>query len=159
MVTLATWRWAGAIFVAALAILGAMSPAEAKAAWIKSNWASGTFVYADLCTLPESGTRVGQRIILRRSPNGDALSYEGADKSEPLAAASMTVDDATKAITFAVQTEAGPLRFQGIAAPDTLTGTLEDEAGAHPVHLPRVLRSHAHEACPGETTGSIGRRR
>ena len=81
MVTLATWRRAGAIFVAALAILGAMSPAEAKAAWIKSNWASGTFVYADLCTLPESGTRVGQRIILRRSPNGDALSYEGADKS------------------------------------------------------------------------------
>jgi hypothetical protein len=130
------------------------APAQARTAW-----ASGTFVYADLCTLKETGTRSGQRIILRRSPNGDGLTYEGAEQSGPRAAADMTLDDATKALSFAVETEAGPLHFQGVAGADALTGTFEDEAGAHPVHLPRILRSHAHEACQGETTGSIVPRR
>ncbi|MCJ2032828.1 hypothetical protein [Methylobacterium sp. J-068] len=146
-----------ALFVGSLpglVLLGVARPALAKPAWT-----TGTFVYADLCTQPESGTRVGQRVILRRSPNGDGLTYEGAEQSGPLAAGDMTVDDATHAITFAVETGAGALHFEGVATPDALTGTFEDEAGAHPVHLPRVLRSHAHEACRGETTGSIDRRR
>jgi hypothetical protein len=154
MMTLATWQRAGAHLVPALALLGAAPAARAKPAWT-----SGTFVYADLCTLPESGTRAGQRVILRRSPNGDGLTYEGAENSHPVAAASMSLDDATKAISFAVETDSGSLQFRGVAGSDALTGTLTDEAGAHPVHLPRVLRSHAHEACPDETTtGSIGRR-
>ncbi|KQP41123.1 hypothetical protein ASF49_18625 [Methylobacterium sp. Leaf104] len=133
--------------------------AEADPAQARTTWASGTFVYADLCTLPESGARTGQRITLRRSPNGDGLTYEGAEHPGPRAAAEVTLDDATKAISFAVETEAGPLHFQGVAGADALTGTFEDEAGSHPVHLPRVLRSHAHEACPGEATGSIVQRR
>ncbi|MGU3361811.1 hypothetical protein ACLBWX_15885 [Methylobacterium sp. M6A4_1b] len=133
--------------------------AEADPVQARTAWASGTFVYADLCTLPESGTRTGQRITLRRSPNGDGLTYEGAGHPGPRAAAEVTLDDVTKAISFAVETEAGPLHFQGVAGADALTGTFEDEAGAHPVHLPRVLRSHAHEACQGEATGSIAQRR
>ena len=132
---------------------------EAASAQARTAWASGTFVYADLCTLPQTGTRSGQRITLRRSPNGDGLTYEGAEQGGPRAAAEITLDDTTKAIRFAVETEAGPLHFQGVAGADALTGTFEDEAGAHPVSLPRVLRSHAHEACHGDTTGSIAPRR
>lgn len=133
--------------------------AEAAPAQARTAWASGTFVYADLCTLPQTGTRSGQRITLRHSPNGDGLTYEGAEQRGPRAAADVTLDDATKAIRFAVETEVGPLHFQGVAGADALTGTFEDEAGAHAVSLPRVLRSHAHEACHGDTTGSITPRR
>ncbi|KQP75277.1 hypothetical protein ASF41_15870 [Methylobacterium sp. Leaf111] len=129
--------------------------AEAAPAQARTAWASGTFVYADLCTLPQTGTRSGQRITLRRSPNGNGLTYERAEQRGPRAAADVTLDDATKAIRFAVETEVGPLHFQGVAGADALTGTFEDEAGAHTVSLPRVLRSHAHEACHGDTTGSI----
>ena len=157
MVIPTRFRRAGARVMPGLVLcilVAVAAPARARTAW-----ASGTFVYADLCTLPETGARSGQRIILRRSPNGDALTYEGAEHPGPRAAADMTLDDATKAITFAVETEAGPIHFQGVAGPDALTGTFEDETGAHPVHLPRVLRSHAHEACQGEATGSIAPRR
>ena len=145
--------WIGLILAA---FLGAAHPAEARPDPGRSAWTSGTFVYADLCTAAPSGTRIGRRITLRRSPNGDGLIYEAAETPGPVAAARMTLDDATKALAFAVETGAGPRHFEGIATPDALTGILEDEAGAHPIRLPRVLRSHAHEACPGETTGSIG---
>jgi hypothetical protein len=132
---------------------------EAAPAQARTAWASGTFVYADLCTLPETGARSGQRITLRRSPNGDGLTYEGAEQRGPRTAADITLDNATHTIHFAVETEAGLLHFEGVAGADALTGTFEDEAGAHPVSLPRVLRSHAHEACHGDTTGSLTPRR
>ena len=156
-VTPRTRQRAGVLVLPGLALCLLM--AEATPAQARTAWASGTFVYADLCTLPETGARSGQRITLRRSPNGDGLTYEGAEQVSPRAAAEITFDDATRAVRFAVETEAGPLRFQGVAGADALTGTFEDESGAHPVFLPRVLRSHAHEACHGDTTGSISPRR
>lgn len=157
MVT-STGKRVGASLGAGLAGLGLLTVGFAGPASAKPAWTSGTFVYADLCTRSDDGTRVGQRIVLRRSPNGDGLTYEGAEGTAPLAA-TMSLDDATRALSFAVETEAGALRFAGSATPEALDGTLEDEAGAHPVHLPRVLRSHAHEACPEDVTGSLRRKR
>lgn len=132
-------------------LLGAAPTASAKTAWT-----SGTYVYADLCTEPD-GARAGHRITLRRSPNGDGLVYEGARRPEPVRAGTIAVDDATRTIAFDVETPSGPLAFRGTLNPDALTGILDDAAGSRPVRLPRVLRSHAHEACAAETTGSVGR--
>lgn len=139
--------------VAVAGLIGAAMPAQARPAW-----ASGTFVYADLCTETGGGGRAGRRITLRRSPNGDALTYEGASARAPLPVATMRLDPETRALAFTVETEDRIIAFRGTLAVDALTGTVEDEAGPRPVRLPRVLRSHAHEACRGEAgdvTGSI----
>ncbi|NEU13249.1 hypothetical protein G3T14_14060 [Methylobacterium sp. BTF04] len=134
------------------AILGiGVVPAEARPVW-----SSGTYVYADLCTVAENGTRAGQRITLRRSPRGDGLVYEAASLSGPVQADTIALDDATKAIDFVAATESGPVHFHGTMAVDSLTGVVEDESGPHPVHLPRVLRPHAHEVCQPDATGSLG---
>ncbi|KQT50568.1 hypothetical protein ASG52_07090 [Methylobacterium sp. Leaf456] len=127
----------------------AVAPAEARPGWV-----SGTWVYADLCTSPEDGAQAGRRITLKRSPNGDGLIYEGAGLRVPVLT-TVTVDDATKDVAFRVETEAGLVSFHGTAGPEALVGTLDSAAGSQPVRLKRVLRSRAHEACPGETTGSI----
>lgn len=124
-------------------------PSEARPGWV-----SGTWVYVDLCTMPEDGSQVGRRITLKRSPNGDGLVYEGAGLRSPVAT-SVTIDDATKDVAFRVETEAGLVSFQGTAGSEALIGTLDSAAGSQPVRLKRVLRSRAREACPGETTGSI----
>lgn len=129
--------------------LTAAGPALARPGWV-----SGTWVYADLCTMPDDGSRAGRSITLRRSPNGDGLIYESAGLRAPVAT-SVTVDDATKDVSFRVETEAGLVSFHGTAGPEALVGTLDSAAGSQPVRLRRVLRSRAHEACPGETTGSI----
>jgi hypothetical protein len=124
-------------------------PSQARPGWV-----SGTWIYADLCTMPEDGSQAGRRITLKRSPNGDGLVYEGAGLRAPVAT-SVTIDDATKDVAFRIETETGLVSFQGTAGPDALIGTLDSAAGSQPVRLKRVLRSRAHEACPGETTGSI----
>lgn len=121
----------------------------------RSDWPSGTYVYADLCTAAQNGTRMGQRITLRRSPLGDGLVYEAASLSAPVHAGTVALDAATKALDFVVETDGGEIRFHGTMAVESLTGTFEDEAGSRPVHLPRVLRPHAHDTCAGETTGSL----
>lgn len=135
----------------------AAKPAGTKPAGTKPAWTSGTFVFADLCTDSESGTRAGHRVTLRRSPNGDWIVYEGARVPAPVRAGTLSVDDSTKTVAFGAETEAGRVAFHGMLSEGTLIGTLEDEAGSHPVRLPRVLRSHGHEACRGDTTGSVGR--
>lgn len=155
MARLATCRGAWAWVLPGLALGAALwdaAPASARSAW-----ASGTFVYADLCTLPGTGTPTDQRImdqrvVLRRSPNGDGLTYQSGGAAEALPAGALNLDEATKAITFVVETGAGPLHFEGVAPADALTGTVVDAGGVHPVHLPRILRSHAHEPCPDGTT-------
>lgn len=150
MTSLTRWEWAGTQVLPGLALCILLTdavPAEARTAW-----ASGTFVYADLCTPPGTGLPVGHRVTLRRSPNGDGLTYQGGGAALILPAGALSVDEASKAITFAVETEAGPLRFEGVATADALTGTFLDAGGVHPVHLPRTLRSHAHEPCPDGTT-------
>lgn len=136
----------GGLLVSGIALV---SPAEARPGWV-----SGTWVYADLCTLPDDGTRTGRRITLKRSPNGDGLIYEGAGLRAPVST-TVTVDDATKDVAFRVETEAGLVSFHGTAGPEALIGTLDSAAGSQPVRLRRVLRARAPEACPGETTGSI----
>ena len=100
-VTPRTLQRAGVLVLPGLALcfMAEATPAQARTAW-----ASGTFVYADLCTLPETGARSGQRITLRRSPNGDGLTYEGAEQVSPRAAAEITFDNATRAVRFAVET-------------------------------------------------------
>lgn len=143
-------RPGGIALLATLALAGA-APAQAR-----SDWASGTYVFADLCTAAESGVRVGQRITLRRSPLGDALVYEAASLPDPIRTGDVALDPATKALDFRLETEGGEMRFHGTMAVDGLTGTVSDEAGTRPVHLPRILRPHAHDICPGETTGSLG---
>lgn len=159
MARLATWRGAWAWVPPGLALGAALW--DAAPALARSAWASGTFVYADLCTLSGTGTPtdqrvmgqrvMGQRVVLRRSPNGDGLTYLGGGAAEALPAGALNLDEATKAITFVVETGAGPLRFEGVASADALTGTVVDAGGVHPVHLPRTLRSHAHEPCPDGT--------
>ncbi|MCK2054732.1 hypothetical protein [Methylobacterium sp. 37f] len=134
-------------------LLCAATQAQARSAWI-----TGTFVYADLCTVRDNGARNGHRVMLRRSPNGNAVTFEGADHIGPVAVEAMSLDDSTRALTFAVSTETGAIRFQGVVEPGALTGTIEDEAGLHAVHLPRVLRSRTHETCSDEITGAIGQR-
>jgi hypothetical protein len=130
--------------------------AAAPSALAKPAWTSGTYVYADLCT-ESDGARAGHRITLRRSPNGDGLTYEGARLPGAARAGTIAVDDATRTIAFDVETPSGPLAFRGTLGSDALTGALDDEAGSRLLSLPRVLRSRAHEACRVETTGSIGR--
>ncbi|WP_027173365.1 hypothetical protein [Methylobacterium sp. 10] len=132
------------------------APAVARSVPAKPVWATGTFVYADLCTDTESGERAGRRIVLKRSPTGDVLSYETPSRSAR--AEAVTVEDATRELSFRVGGEEGGFAFRGTLATDALVGTVEDEAGTRPLRLRRILRSHAHEACPGEVTGSIGTR-
>lgn len=120
----------------------------------QTRWVSGTYIYADLCTMPEDGVQAGRRITLKRWPKGDNLVYEGAGLPSPIETA-VTIDDSTKTVAFQVETGAGPVSFRGTAGPDALVGTLEGADGAQPLRLKRVLRARAREACPGETTGSI----
>jgi len=126
--------------------LAVMLPASVQA---HSSWASGTYVYADLCTEPATGGLAGRRSTVRRSPNGDGLVYEAASGSlvTPMRADEVSIDDGTKAIAFSIEGATGHIRFHGIAGPDGLAGTLTDEAGEHPLRLRRALRSRAHEAC------------
>ena len=148
---------AGLPLVALASTMASTGPARAKSVAAKPVWATGTFVFADLCTAPESGERAGRRITLRRSPTGDVLVYETASQSAQ--AESLTVDDDTKTLSFLVGGERGNVAFRGTLATDALVGTVEDETGAYPLRLRRILRSHAHEACPADVTGSIGTRR
>lgn len=130
-------------------ILAAASPAAARTSWV-----SGTYVYADLCTMPEDGAQSGRRITLKRWPKGDNLVYEGAGVPAPIETA-VTVDDTTKDVAFHVETSAGLVSFRGTAGPDALVGTLISADGSQPLRLKRVLRARAQDTCPGETTGSI----
>ncbi len=125
-------------------------------------WTSGTFVYADLCTDTSAGRLEGRRVTLRRSPNGDGVSYEAASgtNAAQVPAELTSVDDATRQIAFTVESGSGPLHFQGIAAPDVLAGTISDGSGDRPLRLRRVLRSHEREACKvgqldADTTASL----
>jgi len=133
----------GSIPMLALAVL---LPAAVQA---RPSWISGTYVYADLCTQPQTGGLAGRRITLRRSPNGDDLVFETASgtAATALRAGEVGIDDATKQVAFSVDTDSGPVRFRGTAAVDGLAGTLSDQTGEHPLNLRRVLRSRAHEAC------------
>jgi hypothetical protein len=130
----------------------------------RPTWNSGTYIYADLCTLTASGGLGGRRITLRRSPKGDGLVYESGLGQEiaPAQGTDFALDDATKALAFTAETEAGPVSFRGTLSTEALTGILHDAAGEHPVRLPRVLRAHAPAACAGagptDTTGSLGER-
>ncbi|MGW5957787.1 hypothetical protein [Methylorubrum thiocyanatum] len=130
-------------------VLAAASPAAARTSWV-----SGTYVYADLCTMPEDGAQSGRRITLKRWPKGDNLVYEGAGLPAPIETA-VTVDDTTKDVAFHVETSAGGVSFRGVAGPDALIGTLHSADGSQPLRLKRVLRARAQDTCPGETTGSI----
>lgn len=142
----------GSILALALALL--LAPPEARA---RPAWTSGTFVYADLCTQPRTGELAGHRITLRRSPNGNGIVYEAAPRGLGAAARTSDVsfDDTARTVVFSAQTENGRIAFQGVVTQDALTGTLRDPAGEHPVSLPRVLRSHARDACPTDAAGSL----
>ena len=127
----------------------------------RSSWASGTYVYTDLCTEQATGGLAGRRITVQRSPTGDGLVYEAASGSlvTPMRADEVSIDDGTKAVAFSIDGATGHIRFHGIAGPDGLAGILSDEAGDHPLHLKRVLRTREHEACradagESETTAS-----
>ncbi|TFZ54631.1 hypothetical protein E4V01_24900 [Methylorubrum sp. Q1] len=137
-------------FVAALPLAGlAPPPAEARTSWV-----SGTYVYADLCTMPADGAQAGRRITLKRWPKGDNLVYEGAGLPAPIETA-VVIDDSTKDVAFHVETSAGLVSFRGTAGSDALVGTLHGADGSQPLRLKRVLRARAQETCSGETTGSI----
>ncbi|GJE55739.1 MULTISPECIES: hypothetical protein [Methylobacterium] len=123
-------------------------PATLQAA-ARPVWTTGTFVYADLCTDPSAHRLEGRRVTVRRSPNGNGVLYEAAAGTAvtPVPAEVLSIDDGTREIAFTVESEAGPVRFQGIAAADVLAGTLSDGSGDRPLRLRRVLRSHEREAC------------
>ncbi|CAO4180047.1 hypothetical protein [Methylorubrum populi] len=143
-------------FLGGVVLLGlaSLSAATLGPAAAQTRWVSGTYVYADLCTMPEDGTQIGRRITLKRWPKGDNLVYEGAGLPGPVETA-VIVDDTTKAVAFHIDTPAGLVSFQGTAGSDALIGTLNGADGEQPLRLKRVLRARAQEACPGETTGSI----
>lgn len=131
-----------------LAALSALLPDPAGA---RTNWTSGTYVYASPCPAQET---TGRRVTLRRSPLGDTLVYEAATLPKPIRIETVTLDTATKAVAFAAEAHGHPIRFTGTLAVDALTGVLEDEAGPHPVHLARVLRLHGDPACRAEPSGA-----
>lgn len=137
-----------------LPALFALLPGVAEA---RTAWTSGTYVYADLCTQRGTGEIAGRRITLRRSPNGDGIVYEVAPSglSAPAEVVGVSFDDSARAVSFSARTEGGTVAFRGVATQDALTGTLSDPEGEHSVSLRRVLRSHAREACPSESTGSL----
>lgn len=136
--------------VGGLALAGlAALPAEARTSWV-----SGTYVYADLCTMPADGATAGRRITLKRWPKGDNLVYEGAGLPAPIETA-VSIDDSTKDVAFHIETSAGLVSFRGTAGSDALVGTLHGADGSQPLRLKRVLRARAQATCPGETTGSI----
>ena len=121
-------------------------PAVAEA---RSAWTSGTFVYADLCRDPATGGTAGRRIVLRRSPNGDGVTYQAASGSlgASVDAEGLSLDDATRDIAFSVETAQGPIRFRGSAGSDVLAGVLSRDGSDEPLRLRRVLRSHEGEPC------------
>lgn len=137
---------AATVMLACLLVLPATLPVSAAA---RPVWTTGTFVYADLCTDPSAGRLEGRRVTVRRSPNGNGVLYEAASGAAvtPVSAEVLSIDDGTREIAFTVESEAGPVRFQGIAAADVLAGTLSDGSGDRPLRLRRVLRSHEREAC------------
>lgn len=155
MATPSMRRPGGLALLASVVLVGAGTITGAGPAQARSDWPSGTYVFADLCTAAESGVRAGQRITLRRSPLGDALVYEAAALPAPVHAGEVALDAATKALDFRVATDGGEMHFHGTMAVDGFTGTVADEAGTRPVRLPRILRPHAHDICPGEITGSL----
>lgn len=136
---------------AALTIAGLVGMPSAAMAWIGKPWASGTYVYADLCLA--DGERTGRRITLRRSPNGDVLTYEAATAGS-IRIETVSVDD-NRSVSFAFETSKGPVAFRGRMETEALTGLLEDASGTRELRLPRILRSRQDMPCPGETTGSI----
>lgn len=147
---------AATVILATLLVLPASLPAVARPVWT-----TGTFVYADLCTNPDAGRLEGRRVTVKRSPNGDGVLYEAAAGSAvtPVPAEVVSIDDGSQQIAFTIESEAGPMRFQGTAAADALAGTLSDGSGDRPLRLRRVLRSHEREACrtgqqDPDTTGS-----
>lgn len=137
---------AATVMLACLSVVPTMLPLAAAA---RPVWTSGTFVYADLCTEPNGGGLEGRRVTVRRSPNGNGVLYEAASGAlaAPVPAEAISIDDGTQQIAFSVESDAGPMRFQGIAASDVLAGTISDGAGERPLRLRRVLRSHEREAC------------
>jgi hypothetical protein len=132
-----------------LAALSALFPDLAGA---RTNWVSGTYVYASPCPTTEDAT--GRRVTLRRSPLGDTLVYEAATLSAPVRVEAVTVDTATKGVAFAAEADGHPIRFTGTLAVDALAGVLEDASGPHPVHLARVLRLHGDPTCRAEPPGA-----
>ncbi|MGU3537775.1 hypothetical protein [Methylobacterium sp. A54F] len=134
---------------AALLVPLAAAPAAAR-----PGWASGTFVYADLCAGPE-GVAGGYRVTLRRSPNGDGVVYEAGQGGAPVRAGAVRFDDAHRAVSFSAETKGGPVAFEGTATTETLTGTLREGGGARTVSLPRVLRAHDRQPCGVEATGTL----
>ena len=150
--TAMTVRIEAIALAASLTFAGLLAMPSAAQAWIGKPWASGTYVYADLCTA--GGERIGRRITLRRSPNGDVLTYEGAT-SESVRIESASFDDENRSVAFVAETAQGPVTFRGRMEAGALTGLLEDASGARELRLPRVLRPRADLPCPGETTGSI----
>lgn len=141
-----------------LSVAVALSAALPGLAQARPSWASGTYIYTDLCRAQESET-VGQRVTLRRSPLGDTLVYEAATLSGPVQVETVRLDDATKGLAFEAETDGRTIRFTGTLAVDALTGVLENEAGSHPVRLSRVLRPSANPACREERTGPLGAER
>lgn len=115
----------------------------------RPGWVTGTFVYADLCTDPNGGGMAGRRVVVRRSPSGDGVTYEAASgaRPAPIRVESVSIDDGMRTLAFTVESADGPVRFEGIADAGVLAGTLSDAAGERPLRLRRVLRSHEHEAC------------
>lgn len=134
------------VMLASLLVLPAALPLTAKA---RPVWTTGTFVYADLCTDPNAGRLEGRRVTVKRSPNGDGVLYEAASgaNTTPVPAEVLSIDDGTQQIAFSVESASGPMRFQGVAAADVLSGTLSDGSSERPLRLRRVLRSHEREAC------------
>lgn len=130
-----------------LAALSALVPDPAGA---RTNWISGTYVYASPCPAEDA---TGRRVTLRRSPLGDTLVYEAATLTKPVRTEDVALDAATKGVAFAAEADGHPIRFSGTLAVDALTGVLEDESGPHPVHLARVLRLHGDPACRAEPSG------
>ena len=130
-----------------LAALSALvTPSVAMA---RPSWASGTFVYANLCTETNGGALSGHRIVLRRWPNGNEVTFETAAGTavKPIPAGAVSIDDATQEISFTVESGSGALVFRGTAASTVLAGTLVDQGGERPLRLRRVLRSHEREDC------------
>ncbi|GEP01054.1 hypothetical protein [Methylobacterium haplocladii] len=134
---------------ATLTLAGLLAISAALPAMARPVWTSGTFVYADLCTDQNAGRLEGRRVTVRRSPNGDGVLYEAAAGAAvtPVPAEVLSIDDGTRQIAFTVESEAGPMHFQGVAGADVLAGTLSDGSGDRPLRLRRVLRSHEREAC------------
>jgi hypothetical protein len=94
----------------------------------------GKFVYSDLCSGPEPWRVQGHRVEFEHGLDGDFVAVRFSDKgfdSDVLHSPRVEFDPATGGIWFAYVDFSDEYAFEGVATPQFLTGTFDDDLEVH----------------------------